>query len=170
MSDEIALVPMTRERMHAYFQRFVTDADLFMDASQCRPYRYDAARVDAFFDRRAARKDAVWFAVTLDGAVIGDAGLKHIDADRRQCELSIHLVNDRYKNRGYGTEAERRLLDYAFETLHMRTVLANATLKNARSRHVLEKLGFEWVGRDGGFDGYRLDVENHRLNRGEGHR
>ena len=94
MSDEIALVPMTRERMHAYFQRFVTDADLFMDASQCRPYRYDAARVDAFFDRRAARKDAVWFAVTLDGAVIGDAGLKHIDADRRQCELSIHLVND----------------------------------------------------------------------------
>ena len=64
MYADIALVPMTRERMHAYFRHFVADADLFMDDSQCRPYRYDAARVDAFFDKRAARKDGAFLCLS----------------------------------------------------------------------------------------------------------
>ena len=165
MRADIALVPMTRERMHAYFRRFVADADLFMDASQCRPYSYDAARVDAFFDKRAARRDAVWFAVLLGDAVIGDAGLKHIDAEKRECELSIHLVNDQYKNRGFGTAAEWLLLEHAFETLRMRAVLADATLKNARSQRVLEKLGFERVSRDETFVYYKLNADQYRKRR-----
>ena len=44
----VELAPMTRERMHAYYRRFVPDADLFMDLSRFRPFVYDPAWVDAF--------------------------------------------------------------------------------------------------------------------------
>ena len=115
----LELVPMTRERMHAYFRRFVPDPDLFAEEAPVRPYQYDPARVDAFFDKRQARTDAVSFAVLLDGAVVGDVGLKHIDRDRSECELEIHLTDDSVKNRGVGTEAERRMLRHAFEALGM---------------------------------------------------
>ena len=71
----LELVPMTRERMHEYFRRFVTDPDLFTDEMPVQPYRYDSAKVDAFFDKRQARADAESFAVLLDGAVVGDVGL-----------------------------------------------------------------------------------------------
>ena len=153
---ELELVPMTRERMHEYYRGFVTDPDLFMDETLVRPYRYDSAKVDAFYDKRQTRTDAVSFAVLLDGAVVGDVGLKHIDRDGRACELTIHLTNDSVKNRGIGTEAERRMLRYAFEDLGMETVRADCTLKNSRSRHVLEKLGFRFVREDDSFRYYAL--------------
>ena len=157
----LELVPMTRERMHEYFRRFVTDPDLFADGAPVQPYCYDSARVDAFFDKRQARTDAVSFAVLLDGAVVGDVGLKHIDRDRRACELEIHLTDDSVKNRGIGTEAERRMLRHAFDTLGMETVRADCTLKNNRSQHVLEKLGFQPVGEDGAFRQYALSRKDY---------
>ena len=147
----LELVQMTRERMHEYFRSFVPDPDLFMDEVLVRPYRYDSDRVDAFYDKRQARTDAVSFAILLDGAVVGEVGLKHIDRAKGECELSIHLTNDSVKNRGIGTEAERRMLCYAFCDLGIETVLAGCTLKNSRSRHILEKLGFCLVEQDGAF-------------------
>lgn len=157
----LELVPMTRERMHEYFRRFVTDPDLFTDETAVQSYRYDSAKVDAFYDKRQARTDAVSFAVLLDGAVVGDVGLKHIDRDRRVCELEIHLTDDSVKNRGIGTEAERRMLRHAFEDLGMETVRADCTLKNSRSQHVLEKLGFSPIGEDSAFRQYALSRKDY---------
>ena len=57
---------------------------------------------------------------------------------------------------------ERLLLEHAFETLHMRAVLADATLKNARSQRVLEKLGFERVSRDETFVCYKINADQYR--------
>ncbi len=152
----VSLAPMTRERMHSYFRRLVLDPDLYADPSELRPFRYDRAQADAFFDRRAARDDCVFFAVLLDGRVVGDVGLKHIDTDRRVCELSVHLTDDSVKNRGVGTRAEALTLDYAFGRLGMQTVVANVLKKNTRSRRVLEKLGFRQTGEDGSFCFYAL--------------
>ena len=148
---DLELVQMTREHMNEYFRSFVPDPDLFMDDEQLRPYRYDSARVDAFYNRRQAETDSAYFAILLDGTVVGEVGLKHIDRAKGECELSIHLTNDSVKNRGIGTEAERQLLRCAFFDLGMETVLASCTLKNSRSRHVLEKVGFRPVGQDGTF-------------------
>jgi len=42
---------------------------------------------------------------------------------------------------GYATEAARALLDYAFKELHWPEIVAMTTVKNVRSRRVMEKLG-----------------------------
>lgn len=150
---------MTRERMHELYRGFVFDPDIFEDMSlyeKNRNYVYDEAKVDALFDMRAAEEGSVAFAVTLGGRVIGEVGLRHFSEETKECELSIHLQNDLVKNKGYGTQAERLAVEYAFSTLGAESVYAESILKNTRSRHVLEKLGFEYLGEEEGFRRYRL--------------
>ena len=62
--------------------------------------------------------------------------------------MSIHLQNDAVKNKGYGTSAEKLALEYSVKVLGMKTVLADALIKNKRSQHVLEKVGFHFVRKD----------------------
>ena len=71
--------------------------------------------------------------------------------------MGIHLQNDAVKGKGYGTQAERLILRYAFEELGMVAVNADAAQKNARSQHVLEKVGFKYVREDDTFRYYRCD-------------
>ena len=52
-----------------------------------------------------------------------------------------------------------RAVRYAFEELEMRAVKADTVIKNTRSQHILEKLGFEFVKVDGDFRYYRLEKE-----------
>lgn len=154
--DEIRLVPMKRALLHEYYQGFAMDADLFMDMRDFRPFVYEPARVDAYYEKLCAQRDRVDLLILLGRKPIGEIALKHVDLTAKQCELSVHLQNDAVKNRGYGTQAERLILEYAFGTLGMETVLADSVLKNERSQHVLEKLGFRECGRDDRFVCYRL--------------
>ena len=90
----------------------------------------------------------------------GELSLKHINYEKKECELSIHMQSNRVKNKGYGTLAEKQALKYAFENLKMERVLANCVLKNTRSQHILEKIGFDYVGQEGIFKYYLITREN----------
>ena len=165
---EIELHPMTRERMHELYRGFAFDPDLFMDMSlfeRCKSYAYDAQKVDALFEKRSLDPDSIAFAVMLHGAVIGEVRLQHINDEAKECELSIHLQNDSVKGRGYGTQAERLAVAYAFDQLGMERVLADAIVKNTRSRHILEKLGFRFLREADGFRYYCLDREDRKPDR-----
>lgn len=59
--------------------------------------------------------------------------------------LSIHLIDDSVKGKGFGTEAERLLIKYAIEDLGLHTIYADAIHRNNRSKHILEKLGFKHI-------------------------
>ncbi len=154
---------MTRELMHEMYREFVCDPAIFTDPElfeRAKQYQYDAEKTDKFFDMRSAEPNSQCFAVLLEDEVIGEIGLRHIQDEKRECELSVHLKNDSVKNRGYGTQAERLMIRYAFEELGMRTVTADSLLQNTRSRHVLERLGFRAVGEEDGFKLYRLDRDD----------
>ncbi len=98
--------------------------------------------------------DRVLFAVLKDGVPIGELQLKQIDREKRECTLSVHMQNDGVKGRGYGTQAERLALRYAFDVLGMGAVNADTVVKNTRSQHILEKLGFQHVRDEGDFRYY----------------
>ena len=59
------------------------------------------------------------------------------------------------KGLGYGTYAEKLALKYAFDVLGMAAVNADAVIKNTRSQHVLEKVGFQLIGEGDGFKYYQ---------------
>lgn len=152
----VELAVMTRAQCHALYQGWENDPALYLDTAEYRPYVYDAATVDRYFDARQT-SDRVLFAVLLDERPIGEVQLKAIDRDRRECPLSIHLQNDAVKGHGHGTQAERLAVRYAFDRLAMLAVNADAVITNTRSQHVLEKAGFRLVREDVGFRYYRVE-------------
>lgn len=156
MEELLSLRPMSRELCHEFYREFDRDPDTFMDMSLFKHFEYNSKWVDRFFDRRQD-PNRVIFAVMRDGKPIGQVDLKHIDFVKKECELSIHMQNDSVKGRGYGTRAERLALKYAFEVLGMETVNADAVLKNTRSQHVLEKVGFRFVSEDETCKYYRCE-------------
>lgn len=156
---DVSLRAATLPLLDEYYRGFEMDPDIFADMSRFRAYVYAPEKVEAHYDRLKAAADRVDFLVMLGEKPIGEAALKHIDREKGTCELSIHLQNDSVKGRGYGTRAERLAVEYAFGTLGMEAVLASVVRKNARSQHVLEKLGFERTGQDEIFVYYRLNRE-----------
>lgn len=137
----IELTRMTKLLARRFFDGFENDPNVYEDASNFTAYQYSDAAADAYWERQQ-RLGRIHLAVMVDGKPIGEIILKNIDLNRRSCTLSIHLKSDSVKNQGYGTSAEILALEYAFGKLEMETVYADALAKNARSRHVLEKVGF----------------------------
>lgn len=158
MSDAcgIYLVQMTRELCHELYKSWENDESIYMDMSLFKPYIYQEEAVDRYYD---SKQDAsrVLFAVMFGDRPIGEVKLKQIDREKKECTLSIHMQNDSVKGKGYGTEAERLTIKYAFEELGMQAVNADTVTKNARSQHILDKLGFKFIREEGDFRYYRLE-------------
>ena len=155
---EITLKPMTRELFHTLYRGFGNDPDIYMDMQYYTQYVYNSEKVDERFDSLQTPERVV-FAVMLDEAPIGEVQLKRINRERNDCTLSIHLQNDTVKNRGFGTQAEKLAVRYAFDVLKLDAVNADAVLKNTRSQHVLEKAGFTFTREDEMFRYYRIENE-----------
>ena len=153
----IYLYKMTKVLHRQYFQDFANDPDICSDMNQFSEYTYHEANVDARWVRQK-QLDRIHLAIMLGREPIGEIILKDLDAEKGT--LSIHMKNDSFKNHGYGTQAEILALDYAFYTLGLQTMFADAIHKNRRSQHVLEKVGFQETHRDEQFVYYRCDKAN----------
>jgi ribosomal-protein-alanine N-acetyltransferase len=76
-----------------------------------------------------------------DGAFIGWCSLTRWNPDHRSASLS-YCYGEAGWGHGYATEAARALLMWAYDTLDLNRVQAEADTRNAASARVLEKLGF----------------------------
>ena len=152
---------MTRERFHELFRGFQYDPDLFADMTiyeKVKDKPYDEWETDAHFIRRTGDPSRLTLAVMLGDSVIGEVMLKNINKAERSCEMGIHLINDTVKGKGYGTEAERAAIEFAKDELNVTRVFADCILKNKRSMHILEKIGFRFLREENGFRYYVYEV------------
>ena len=151
---DISLCIMTRELCHELYKSWENDPAIYKDMDLFTTYKYDENAVNNYFESKQ-NPSRILFAIMKEGRPIGEIQLKHIDQENRECTLSIHMQNDTVKGYGYGTCAERLALQYAFDTLGMVAVNADTIIKNTRSQHVLEKIGFQYVREKDGFKYYR---------------
>ena len=153
--EEISLRVMTRELCHELFRGWENDPDIYADMELFKAYQYDEAAVNRYFD---AKHDPsrVLLAIMKGNAPVGEIQLKQIDREQKECTLSIHMQNDSVKGRGYGTHAERLAVQYAFDVMGMIAINADTIVKNKRSQHVLEKVGFQYIKEENGFQYYRF--------------
>ena len=149
----VSLRPMTRQMCHAFYKGFQNDPAI----GHYYEYVYTPEIADRYFDTNSAA-DRMLFAIMVGDQIVGECKLKNIDLQKRECSMGIHLQNDVVKGKGYGTQAERLILQYAFEELGMIAVNADAALKNSRSQHVLEKVGFCYTHEDETFKYYRCEA------------
>jgi RimJ/RimL family protein N-acetyltransferase len=150
--SKVSIQPMTREMCHEFYKGFQNDPAI----GHYYEYIYTPEIADRYFDTNSV-PDRKIFVIIADGEIVGECKLKNIDTEKRQCSMGIHLRDDSVKGKGFGTAAERLILNYAFEVLDMVAVNADAVLKNTRSQHVLEKVGFSFVRQDETFRYYRCE-------------
>jgi RimJ/RimL family protein N-acetyltransferase len=79
---------------------------------------------------------------TRDGVAIGNVGLIAIEEAHGRAELGVSIGDKDHWNRGYGTDAIRTLLGFAFETMGLRRVELITDHDNERGLRCYEKCGF----------------------------
>ncbi|MDE6407563.1 MAG: GNAT family N-acetyltransferase [Anaeroplasmataceae bacterium] len=147
---------MTRKLCYQLYLSWENDSSIYMDMSLFSKYQYDENAVNQYFDSKQ-NSSRILFAILKGEKPIGELQLKEINMTSKECTLSIHLQNDTVKDKGYGTRAEQLAIQYAFDVLGMVAVNADTIIKNTRSQHVLEKVGFQFIRQENGFKYYRYE-------------
>ncbi|MBC7338495.1 MAG: GNAT family N-acetyltransferase [Firmicutes bacterium] len=105
-----------------------------------------------------SESDRVLIIQTHEGRPIGVMGLHRIDQVHRQAELGIFIGEKEYWGQGYGTDAIRTLLRFAFDAMNFHRIYLRVNADNVRAQRCYEKCGFvregtlrEAVFRDGGW-------------------
>jgi RimJ/RimL family protein N-acetyltransferase len=118
-----------------------------------------------FLQRSSANSDPnsrVFAIETSDGVPIGNTGLHHIHWQDRNAELGILIGEKDYWSKGYGTDAIRTLLRFAFEELNLHRVGLIVDEDNPRAIRCYEKCGFRREGtmRDAVYRGGRYKAQH----------
>ena len=155
MNVVIRLQPMTAEMYHEYFREYENDPDLYLDKAAYTPYSYDEEKVEQYIKRQASLNRKT-FAIMNGSEMVGELIIKNIEP-HTCATMGIAMKNAKYKDKGFGTQAERLAIEYVFHELDIPVLYADALLSNERSRHVLEKVGFRPVKEDESFKYYCIE-------------
>ena len=101
---------------------------------------------DLALGRYQAGNESWRFAIMVDGTSAGFVSLEIHDLILRQANLGIDLLPD-FRNRGFGTEAIRLLLDHFSAHSNLTKVTASCFSDNLPCKRTLEKSGMRYVGR-----------------------
>lgn len=87
-----------------------------------------------------------WVICLLDDTAIGEVVINQVDEDNRSANIRIALFDPIYYGKGYGTEAMRLAVDYAFRQVKLHRLELGVFDFNPRAIRVYEKLGFRLEG------------------------
>ncbi len=79
--------------------------------------------------------------------VLGMVGVMDIDYRHGYAESASMILNPRYRESGYGSEAKHLMFDYAFNTLGLHALQSWVMFQNPRSAAALRKQGYREAGR-----------------------
>ena len=94
-----------------------------------------------FFEQVICGEDDINLSISLEGEMIGMITLSP-EKDQGVKQIGLWLHPD-YHGNGYGTEASRLMIYYAFKEIRVHKVLARALDSNKASQKIWENLGFE---------------------------
>jgi len=138
----VYLTTLKKEDCHKLWQESEYNFD---NPTESPPAEYSAARADEWFDQitQLQLNTNIRLGVFLhSGEVIGDIALQDIDRTLRSCSIGLGFSKFEYRGKGYGKEALRLMLDYAFGAAGMERVTARIWKTNAAAQKILEYMGF----------------------------
>jgi RimJ/RimL family protein N-acetyltransferase len=140
----IYLRPLERADAPA-FVTWLNDPDV---ARFLRAYRPMSLRAEEEFIDGIGKGEDIGLAIALrDGdRLIGGTGLHEIEQRCRRAQFGIFIGDREHWGKGYGTEATRLMVGYAFETLNLNRVWLQVYEYNSRGVRSYEKVGFRREG------------------------
>jgi len=145
VGNSIYLRPLEREDA-PLFVVWLNDPEVTDTLNVFRPI--DLASEEEFIATIPKSEHDFVFGVALTDTdqLIGTTGLHDIDWKNRHAAFGINIGAKQEWNKGYGTEATRLTMTYAFETLNLHRVRLLVFEGNARAIRTYEKVGFQHEG------------------------
>lgn len=110
-------------------------------------YPLSMTEEETWWENLVERENDHIFAIeTEDGTYIGNIGLHGIERENRRAELGIIIGDKAYWGQGYGTDAIRALLGWAFGYLNLNRVSLRVYGYNERAIRCYQKSGFQHEG------------------------
>jgi RimJ/RimL family protein N-acetyltransferase len=146
--ERVALRSMNRDDLPRLCE-FNNDVEVELAGGGDPPLPQSLARLEAEYDQKIASggRDGAAFAIEADGKFIGQCALFDFDAFNHTCQLGITIGDKAYWGKGYGREAVRLLLDYAFRLRNVRKVWLTVNGTNDRAIRSYRACGFVEEGR-----------------------
>lgn len=94
------------------------------------------------------KEEACFAIVTLEeNKLIGTVSLNRVNHVKRKATLGVFIGDKDYRDKGYGTEAIRLILDYGFSYLNLNNINLSCIAFNERAYKCYLKCGFKEYGR-----------------------
>jgi RimJ/RimL family protein N-acetyltransferase len=145
--DRVVLRSFERRDLEPFWE-MGNDLEVESRASGWRPVPTTLAEVEARFEKRTQDPptDLVDFTVEVDGEFVGRAGLWGIDEHSRVAQLGIS-IRRRDWGKGYGQDAVRTIVAYAFRHLNLRKICLEVLADDERAVAAYRAAGFIEEGR-----------------------
>jgi RimJ/RimL family protein N-acetyltransferase len=146
--EKVMLRAMRPEDLERLWE-FNNDLEVELFGGGDPPYPQSLARLRADFEREWAKggRDGSSFGIEVDGKFIGHCALFEFDHVSRTCKLGISIGDKGYWDKGYGRDAVRVLVDYAFRLLNQRKVWLSVNGNNERAIRAYRGCGFQEEGK-----------------------
>lgn len=146
--EKVILRPIAREDLPR-LREFNNDVEVELAGGGDPPMPQTLETLRTRFEREAAEpsRGKTDFAIEADGKLIGQCGLFNVNEVARHAELGIAIGDKEYWGRGYGRDAVRVLLDYAFRLRNLRRVWLEVHAENERAIRAYRACGFVEEGR-----------------------
>jgi RimJ/RimL family protein N-acetyltransferase len=152
IGERVVLRPFDKRDL-PHIQRWSNDAELRKLIGETAPM--SQAEAEKYYKRVRADKDRAWYMIVLKkgNRVIGEAGLLRMFRPWRSTDMTIIIGERDAWGKGYGKEAGRLILDYAFRHLGFHRVSIGVVGFNKNALRFWRSLGFkkEGVERDAHF-------------------
>ncbi|MCB0217558.1 MAG: GNAT family N-acetyltransferase [Caldilineae bacterium] len=145
--EQISLRPMEREDIERLWE-FAQDLDLgLLTGANARPA--SKVTIEHIYDEHWSGKDpnAIRWAIESHDMVIGGVELAPIDWRSRSAELAVWIGDKVSRQRGFGSDAMRLALNYAFKLLGLNRISYHIPVPNQAALQAYTKIGFKEEGR-----------------------
>jgi len=145
--EQISLRPMEREDIERLWE-FAQDLDLgLLTGADARPV--SRSTIERIYEDHWSGTDPnqIRWAIESHEVVIGGVELAPIDWRSRSAELAVWIGDKVSRQHGFGTDAMRLALNYAFNLLGLNRVSYHIPVPNEAALHAYRKIGFQEEGR-----------------------
>jgi diamine N-acetyltransferase len=142
----VALGPLCRDLLPLY-QRWINDFSALRTLGALPPRPTTLEQESAWYESEQTNRIAFTIYERATWQPIGNTSLHEVDYRNRSAVFGILIGETAARGKGYGTEATRLMLDYAFSALGLHSVMLTCAAFNQAGLRAYAKAGFREFGR-----------------------
>lgn len=111
------------------------------------PYPKSTVDLERWFEGVCVNPNAKMFTIkTIEGEYIGNIDITDIDWRAGRGEIGLLIGEPHFRGQGYGAEAIRLLVDFAFDEMRLHRLEARVLAFNTRAQRTFDQCGFSREG------------------------